>query len=172
MMKRILAGALCAMMLLTTACGNGGTSSSSSAPALKDGVTLSSLIEDLSSEYEIAMAAPLDEQNLKDMLGLDPADVAEYAGNFSMVMNSADNLIGIKAAEGKLETVQKALEDRLEMVRQSFEQYLPDQKEKAEAGKVITIGDYAFLIIAGRMDKDPAQEISEIETKINDSFNK
>ena len=170
MMKRIFA-ALCALMVLTTACGGGnGGSSAPAAPTLKEGVTLSSLMEELGTEYEISMPAAVDEQILKDMLGISAEDVEEYAGSISMVMISADNLIGVKAKDGKLETVQKGLEDRLEFVRQSFERYLPDQKEKAAAGKVVTVGDYAFLIIAGRMDKDPAAEVAEIEQKINDSF--
>ena len=71
-----------------------------------------------------------------------------------MVMVSSDNLIGIKAKEGKVETVQKALEARKEMVVQSFEQYLPTELDKAKAGKVVTLGDYVFLIIVSNADMD------------------
>ena len=41
----------------------------------------------------------------------------------------------------------------------------------SEAGKVFTVGDYCFLVIMGRMDEDPASEISAIEQIIRDSFN-
>ncbi|MEA5011035.1 MAG: DUF4358 domain-containing protein [Angelakisella sp.] len=178
MMKRIVALVLCTMMAMTAvACGGGSGSSSSSSqapavPTLKEGVTLSSMIDSLSQEYEITMPAALDDQIMKDMMNIDPADVEEYAGYMSMVMTSADNLIGVKAKEGKLDTVKAGLESRLEFVRKSFEQYLPSEKEKSGAGKVFTVGDYAFLVIAGRMDKDPATEIAEIEEKIMENFNK
>ena len=71
-----------------------------------------------------------------------------------MVMISSDNLIGLKAKGGKVETVQKALEARKEMVVQSFEQYLPTELDKAKAGKVVTLGDYVFLIIVSNADMD------------------
>ena len=157
------------MMTLAVACGS-GSENTPSTPTLKEGVTLSSLMAELEEEYGVAMPAELDDQTMKDMMGVDVADVEEYAGSFSMVMTSADNLVGVKAKEGKVDTVKEALEGRLEFVRQSFEQYLPEQKEKAAAGKVISVGDYVFLIIAGRMDEDPAAEVSAIEAKINDSF--
>ena len=52
----------------------------------------------------------------------------------------------------------------------SFEQYLPSELDKAKAGKVITIGDYVFLVILGRMDKDPAAETAVIEEMIRENF--
>ena len=108
---------------------------------------------------------------MTDLLEMDLENVEEYAGQIAMTMTSADNLIAVKAKDGKVDEVKETLEKRLDYVRQSFEQYLPDQKEKAGAGKVFTIGDYVFLVIMGRMDEDPVKEVSAIEEKIGGYFN-
>ena len=92
----------------------------------------------------------------------------EYAGYVTMVNLSANNLIAVKAKPDKLETVQKALQARKDFEVESFRQYLPDQYAMSEAGKVFTVGDYCFLVIMGRMDEDPASEISAIEQIIRD----
>ena len=153
MLKRIFAAALSAALLVTmTACGGG--SKEPAAPTLKEGVTLQQVIDQVNEAYPVAMSAELDETILNDLLGIPTDDVEEYAGYITMVMVSADNLIGIKAKEGKVETVQKALEARKEMVVQSFEQYLPTELDKAKAGKVVTLGDYVFLIIVSNADMD------------------
>ena len=152
MLKRIFSAAMAAILLLAvTACG---APKEPAAPALKEGVTLKQVIDQVYENYPVAMAAEMDESVLNDLLGIPTDDVEEYAGYITMVMVSSDNLIGIKAKEGKVETVQKALEARKEMVVQSFEQYLPTELDKAKAGKVVTLGDYVFLIIVSNADMD------------------
>ena len=152
MLKRIFSAALAAILLLAvTACG---APKEPAAPALKEGVTLKQVIDQVYENYPVAMAAEMDESVVTDLLGLSTDDVEDYAGYIAMVMVSSDNLIGIKAKEGKVETVQKALEARKEMVVQSFEQYLPTELDKAKAGKVVTLGDYVFLIIVSNADMD------------------
>ena len=143
MMKRIFTAFLAAALLLTSAaCGK----KAPAAPTLKEGLTLKSVVDDIGNEIGITMPAEVDESILKDIVGIEPEDVEEYAGYVTMVMISADNLIAVKAKEGKVETVQKALAARQETVVKSFEQYLPSELDKAKAGKVITIGDYVFLV--------------------------
>ncbi len=167
MMKRIFSAFLAAALLLTAAaCGK----KAPAAPALKEGVTLQSVVDGIGEEIGITMPTEVDESILKDLIGIDPADVEEYAGYITMVMVSADNLIAVKAKEGKVETVQNALAARQEMVIKSFEQYLPSELDKSRAGKVITIGDYVFLVILGRMDEDPASEVTLIEEMIRSNF--
>ena len=147
MLKRIFSAAMAAILLLAvTACG---APKEPAAPALKEGVTLKQVIDQVYENYPVAMAAEMDESVVTDLLGLSTDDVEDYAGYITMVMVSSDNLIGIKAKEGKVETVQKALE-----ARKSFEQYLPTELDKAKAGKVVTLGDYVFLIIVSNADMD------------------
>lgn len=169
MLKRIFAAALSAALLVTmTACGGG--SKEPAAPALKEGVTLQQVIDQVNEAYPVAMSAELDETILNDLLGIPTDDVEEYAGYITMVMVSADNLIGVKAKPDKVESVQKALEGQRDMVVQSFEQYLPAELDKAKAGKVVTLGDYVFLLIVGNMDQDPAAEIAGAEELIRGNF--
>jgi len=166
-MKRIFAVCLAAMLLLcTAACG----SKEPAAPALKEGVTLQSLVDSITDEYGFTMPAALDDTILDDLLGIAPDDVEEYAGYITMVNISSDNLIAIKAKEGKAEEVQKKLEERKEFEVTSFQQYLPDQYEKAQAGKVFAVGDYVFLVMIAGESGDAAADIAAAETTIRDGF--
>lgn len=170
-MKRIIALCLAAVMLLSAAaCG----SKEPPAPVLKEGVTLQSLVDSIAQEYGLTMPAPLDDSILQDLLGIDPENVEEYAGYITMVMISSDNLIAVKAKEGKAEEVQKKLEERKEFQVASFEQYLPDQYDKAKEGKVFTVGDYVFLVMIAGEDHYEASEIAAdiaaAEATIRDSF--
>jgi len=168
MLKRIFSALLAAALLLTmTACGG---SKEPPAPALKEGVTLQQVIDQVNEAYPVAMSAAVDETILQDLLGIPTDDVEEYAGYITMVMVSADNLVGVKAKPDKVESVQKALEGQKEMVVQSFERYLPDQLDKAKAGKVVTIGDYVFLLIVGDPDKGVDSEIAGAEELIRGNF--
>ena len=109
MLKKTICCLMAAMLLLTSAaCG----SKAPAAPTLKEGVTLQSIVDTLAEKYGFTMPAELDDSILKDFLGIDPEDVEEYTGYITMVNISTDNLIAIKAKEGKVETVQKKLEER------------------------------------------------------------
>lgn len=166
MLKRILTALLAAAMLLSvTACGK----KAPAGPSLKEGVTLQSLVDDIKEEFGVAMPAEVDEDILRDLLGIDPGDVEEYAGYITMVMISADNLIAVKAKADKVETVQKAFTARKEMEIQSFEQYLPTELEKAKDGRILTIGDYVFLVLLGSTE-DPSSEMNAVEEKIKSYF--
>ena len=157
-MKKLVSLLLAAMLLLSAAaCGE----KEPAAPALKEGVTLQSIVDSISEEYEFSMPGALDETMLTDLLGINTDDVEDYAGNITMVMVSADNLIAVKAKEGKIEDVKAALEKRKEA--RIAEQYLPDMISKAEAGKVVTKGDYAALLIVGDTTKDISEEIDKAE---------
>ena len=167
MLKKTICCLMAAMLLLTSAaCG----SKAPAAPTLKEGVTLQSIVDTLAEKYGFTMPAELDDSILKDFLGIDPEDVEEYTGYITMVNISTDNLIAIKAKEGKVEMVQKKLEERQDAQAKEFEQYLQDQYQKVTAGKVIVIGDYVFLATLCRMDEDPATEAADIETFIRGSF--
>lgn len=154
-MKRII-GILIALMMMSmvfTGCsgGNDGNSAGSGngADELKDGVSLNDIVKKIDEEMGIAMGSDVDDTTLTDIFNIDKNDVEEYAGKMSMVMNSADNFIAVKAKDGKADAIKEALEKRKESVMQQFEQYLPDQYVKAQSGKVLVKGDYVFLIILG-----------------------
>ncbi|MHC1749736.1 MAG: DUF4358 domain-containing protein [Cellulosilyticaceae bacterium] len=133
--------------------------------ALKTGVTLQSIVDDIEIAIPLQMPAPLDETTLNDLFHIDPTSIEEYAGKFSMTMTSSDNVVAVKAKPGKVDEVKAALEKRKEDLITSFSQYLVDQ-----LGKVIQKGDYIFLIIAGDAEKGLDKEMAAAEDIINNSF--
>ena len=83
---------------------------------------------------------------------------------------SADHLIGVKVKEGKVDTVRKALEARKEQVLKNFQEYLPDQYEKAQAGRIIEKGNYLFLVIAGDSEKGYDEQMNRAEEIVGGYF--
>lgn len=138
---------------------------------LTEGSTLEGIVNKISEDIGMQMPAPVDETILNDLFHISSDMIEDFSGLFAMVMTSSDNVVAVKAAPGKIEEVTAALEQRKTDVVESFSQYLPDQYEKAQAGKVITKGDYAFLIIIGDYEKGFDNEMAKAEEIINSFFN-
>lgn len=173
-MKKLLIAALALSLVLASLVGcsspttDPGTGTQSI--VLTEGATLQGIVDKINQEIGLQMPGPVDNQMLQDMFHINPADTVEYYGLFGMTMTTADNVVAVKAAPGKIETVVAGLEQRKEDVINSFAQYLPDQHEKAQAGKVIQKGDYAFLLILGDYEKGFDNEILKAEEIINSYF--
>ncbi len=134
------------------------------------GSRIQDVVMKLGEELGITMPEKLDEAALKDVFGLNPADIEEYYGEYSAVNTSADHLIGVKVKEGKVDTVRKALEARKEQVLKNFQEYLPDQYEKAQAGRIIEKGNYLFLVIAGDSEKGYDEQMNRAEEIVGGYF--
>ena len=141
-MKKIISTimALTLCVSLFTACGSKAETAS---------YDVNEVLTTITDAVPLAMPGEVTEEYLTIMMGLDMADVANYAGQMAMVNVSADCVIVIEAAEGKIDTVKAALENTKAAIVSSFELYLPDQYEKAQAGRVVVKGNYAVLAIAG-----------------------
>ncbi|MEG0013885.1 MAG: DUF4358 domain-containing protein [Cellulosilyticaceae bacterium] len=152
---------------------NNSSSSSETTPGttLTEGSTLEDIVNSINEEIGLQMPSPVDEVALNDLFHITSDMTEEFSGLFAMVMTSSDNVIAVKAAPGKIVDVTAALEQRKTDLVESFSQYLPDQFEKAQAGKVITKGDYAFLIILGDYEKGFDNEVAKAEEIINSFFN-
>lgn len=146
------------------------TTPETSGIVINEGATLENIVNQINEEIGIQMPAPVDETILTDMFYLNGDVVEEYYGLMAMTMTSSDNVVAVKATPGKIEEVTTALEKRKEDVVNSFAQYLPDQYEKAQAGKVIVKGDYAFLIIIGDYEKGLDNEMAKAEEILNSYF--
>ena len=81
-------------------------------------------------------------------------------GKTTMVNVSSDVVLAVKAKAGQVDAVKAALEARRDAVAASFEMYLADQFDKANAGRIITKGDYALLVIGG-----DTQEVVEYDSE-------
>lgn len=147
------------------------TGQATAGTTLTEGTTLETIVNKITEDIGMQMPAPLDDVLLNDMFYITSDMIEEYYGSLAMTMTSADNVVAVKAAPGKIAEVVAGLEKRKEDVIASFSQYLPDQHEKAQAGKVITKGDYAFLIIIGDYEKGFDKEMEKAEEIINGFFN-
>ena len=137
-----------------------------------DETRIQDVVMKLGETFGITMPQKLDETALKDVFGIDPANIEEYYGEYSAVNTSADHLIGLKVKDGKVDEVRTALENRKNEIVKNFEEYLPDQYEKAQAGRIIQKGNYLFLVIGGNADaKDGFDgEMNRAEETINGYF--
>ena len=91
-------------------------------------------------------AAPQAEMVLMT-LGLEPAQLDEYACSVSL-MNVQAYAVGIfRPAEGEAEAVQAALETYVSSIQQSFQNYLPDQYEIAKNARLETLADGTLLLV-------------------------
>ena len=127
------------------------------------GSRIQDVVMKLGEELGITMPEKLDEAALKDVFGLNPADIEEYYGEYSAVNTSADHLIGVKVKEGKVDTVRKALAARKEQVLKNLPEYLP-------AGRIIEKGNYLFLVIAGDSEKGYDEQMNRAEEIIGGYF--
>lgn len=134
----IMAGVLSLGML--TACGGGEETPS---------YDVNEILNTITTAVPITMPGELPESEVEMILGLTSEDYVSYAGQICMAMVSADRVVVVEAAEGKIDVVKEALENYKQSAIAQFELYLPDQYEKAQAGRVVVKGNYAVLVIAG-----------------------
>ena len=165
----ILSVAVCCIILLS-ACGSkdGKTPSGSASPELKEGQSLQAIVDRIDTEIGIAM--PSDDSVLTDICYIPMDAVEAYAGKITFVNVSSDNVVAVKAKEGQIETVKAGLTKRLEDVQKSFEEYLPEQYEKAKKGQVLVKGNYAFFLILGESFDTMDQDMEKAVSIINEAF--
>jgi len=188
MMKKLIAIVMTLVMILGAfaACSKGESSSSaassaapapssssvassqpsSAAPAPVD-ADLKAIAAEIDQKIGIAMKAELDEELLVAAFNLNAEDFEEATGIGTMINTKVNNIVLVKAKEGKVENVKKSLEDKLQQLRDQFETYLQDQFEVAKEGKVLVNGNYVALLIledvAGEGAKTPAEVVAEAE---------
>ena len=134
------------------------------------GSRIQDVIMELEENLGITMPEKLDQQSLQEVFGLNPDDIEEYYGEYSAVNTSADHIIGVKVKDGKVDEVKSALESHKQEIGDNFEEYLPDQYDKAQAGKIIQKGNYLFLVIAGDSEKGYDSEMNRAQHIIDGYF--
>ena len=155
-MKKIISILMAALTVAVIFTGCGAKNGGNAAGGLKDGASLSDIVDKIQSDIGIAMSSPVDDTVLKDIYGINKEDIEEYAGEMSMVMTSSDTFLIVKAKQEKAEAVKSALEKRRETIIQG--QYLPAEIEKANAGKVYTNGNYIALMVLGNTMTEDGQD--------------
>ena len=159
----IMAGVLSLGML--TACG-----SKEETPSYD----VNEVLNTITTAVPITMPGEIPESELEMIMGLSSEDYVSYAGQMCMAMVSADRVVVIEAAEGKIDAVKEALETFKQSAVAQFELYLPDQYEKAQAGRIVVKGNYAVLVIAGDNEVIANQGVEEaykaVDAAIDEAF--
>lgn len=104
----------------------------------------------------------VDEATLKSVYNIDAADVKQYAIAFPMINVQATEIIIMEAKDGKLDTIQTALDARMKTVEDTWATYLPEQYELVKNRKTIKVGNCIVIVIAEKAD--------DIMTYIEDSL--
>lgn len=119
-------------------------------------------------EFWLSMPAVITEAQMTEIYYVNEEDVEEFVGEMSIANISGDTFVGAKAKPGKAETVAQALEKRRQDIITQFETYPVNFMDlKSQAAKVITEGDYVFLILMGDLNvpdgEDASMQMAEAE---------
>ena len=135
--------------------------SSTSEIVIKD-EQLKSVYEAMKKEFGdsyISMSSPIEEQQLSEMYYINPEDVEEFYGEMSMANVSGDTFIAVKAKPGRAQAVAEALEKRKQDIIDQFATYPVNFMDiKSQAARVITEGDYVFLVLLGEIEVEDGVE--------------
>ena len=121
------------------------------------------VVDEILSIMPVQMPGPINEQ-YPDFLGIDLSYIEEYSGVISQVNVSSDELIVIRAKDGKVDTIVELLQKRRDDKSASFEAYLQDQHTKALYGKIIVKGNDIIFAILGDVTKYDTQAPAEFLT--------
>lgn len=170
-MKKAIILGLVAVLAAGVLAGCGGGTSSASTVKMKDGQTVTTVVEKIVEDVGMQMPSALDDGIMEATFYIKPADdVEEYAGQMAMTMTSADHVVAVKAKPGKKQAVVDGLTKRLSDVQNSFAQYLPDQSAKAKKGQIIEKGDYVFLVIIGQDETTFDADMTKAKEIIDAAF--
>lgn len=119
---------------------------------------LSSIYEEISSNFELPDMIPLNDKLLNRYYGLTPDVCTDYAGGVDSSGVGQDEIALFKAAdEEKAAAIQEALQTRYDSKLSQQENYNADEAEKIRNCKVETNGLYVTLIIS-----NDAESITEL----------
>lgn len=98
--------------------------------------------------YNLPGTMEVDDVTLKSVYNIDASDLKQYAIAFPMMNVQATEIIIMEANEGKLDTIQKALDSRMKTLEDTWATYLPDQYDLVKNRKTATIGNFVVIVIA------------------------
>lgn len=128
--------------------------SKASAETIKD-VPTQELSETIlnTEEFQFGMLFPADENVLNETIGLDFEKLDEYSLSEPTMIQSTTLYIAKVKSPDDIKEVKEAFTKKLELIQQSFEQYLPEPYEMSLKGQVVDKGNYVMLVICENTDK-------------------
>ncbi len=143
---------LCAASLLMAVAGCTSQLSTAEVDLSKVSESVYEKVEN--GEIEMGMMSEnLDATALMDLYGLDIKDLESYDVRMALINVQANEIAMFEAKEGKLDTVKKGVEKRLENLKELWSQYLPDQYELVKNSVTYENGNYYFFIVGQDAEK-------------------
>lgn len=151
-MKKFWIIGLAAVLLLgAAACDRKETSQTAT---LKADTTPEQMIEELSERYDLPESMKLENAaDLAALLQIKGKYLLQGYGRVAAPEDNPQQILLVQAAPGKEKQVTEALQKRLENVQQAFLGY-----PAAQRGRLITVGDYAILVIVTTEDMDGVEQ--------------
>ena len=155
-MKRILTLTLAAALLLSAlaGCSGGGRQESQAVKTPEEYTAAYQAAIEGARDDEMNEAVPVitstDDQMadlVLPMVGITSDNAAAFAVAVSPMNIRAYGIVAVLPAEGKSEEVQEGLQGFIDQQKQSFEQYLADQYDIANAARLETLDDGTILLV-------------------------
>ena len=155
-MKRILTLTLAAALLLSAlaGCSGGGSQESQAVKTPEEYTAAYQAAIEGARDDEMNEAVPVitstDDQMadlVLPMVGTTSDNAAAFAVAVSPMNIRAYGIVAVLPAEGKSEEVQEGLQGFIDQQKQSFEQYLADQYDIANAARLETLDDGTILLV-------------------------
>ena len=128
---------------LLAACGTKDDAKEIDIPALWTTIT---------EKVELPDLMELDDTTLKDIYGIDPADLESYTARIPFMNVQATEFFIAKVKEGQLDAVKEAISKRQAALDEQWSQYLPDQYELVKNYKLETVGNYVLFCVCAKAD--------------------
>ncbi|WP_343208101.1 DUF4358 domain-containing protein [Anaerolentibacter hominis] len=156
-MKKLLCVLLAAVMMMSLA----GCKQREDKPPVKE-VSLSEIHDEIKSAYgeDYIPSMEYDESMLESLFGLKKDMYDEIVAEGPMISAHVDQFIAVKAAEGKADDVEKALNDYRDRQINDSMQY-PMNQVKVKASEVVRHGDYVFFVMLGSYSMENDEEGEE-----------
>lgn len=138
----VLAGVLALGLL--TACGSKEETKEIDIPALWTSIE---------ETVELPSMMELDDSTLKDVYGIDAADLESYVARIPMMNVHATEFFIAKVKDGKMDSVKEAIAKRQADLVTVWEQYLPEQYELVQNYKLETEGNYVLFCVCAQADE-------------------
>lgn len=130
-----------------------------------NGQPLTKLANSIIEEIQMGSSMKNSPEELKEYLGVDPANFDQIVAYSPMMVNADTIFIGHYASEADKDAAKAQFQARLEAVQQSFENYLPDSYDMAMNGQVVESEDGEWLMLIISADNDKAIEMFEAGVK-------
>lgn len=172
-MKRMLSLSLSALLLLAAlvGCGGSGNNAGGADKTPEEYTEAYKTAIESARDDELNKAVPVITSAEDDMaamilpmLGITEENAAAFAVAVSGMNIKAYGVAAILPAEGKSEEVLEGVNAFVELQKQSFQQYLADQYEIANAAKVETLDDGTILLV---MCEDQDTVLEAIKASLN-----